>query len=54
MTDAEATPQPPPESGAEINVDDGEEEESKVNSSLSTITGQDSMKYPLFYRRLCS
>ena len=39
MADAEATPQPPPEAGTEITVDDGEEEESKVNSTMSTITG---------------
>jgi hypothetical protein len=54
MADAETTPQPLPESGAEIAVDDGEEEESKVHSTMSTIIGQHSMKNALFYRRLCS
>ena len=35
MADAETKPQPPPENGTDVTVDDGEEEESKVNSTLS-------------------
>jgi hypothetical protein len=37
MADAETTPQPPTENGADIAVDDTEEEESKVNSTMSTM-----------------
>jgi hypothetical protein len=51
MAEAETTSQPPPENGTEINVDDGEEEESKVNLTMSTTTAQDLIKDALFYRR---
>lgn len=55
MADAETTtPQPPPNTGGEITVDDGEEEESKVIFNFSTTKGQDSIRHALFYRRLCS
>lgn len=40
MADVETAPQPPPpEGGAEITVDDGDEEETKVHSNLSIVSG---------------